>query len=62
VSDNYYAGIMVETYPNRFLLHAAQTDRITHSMTTSVRPTIWDWLADADRTRRYYFVDTPFLR
>jgi phospholipase C len=61
VCDNYYAAIMAETYPNRFMQHAAQTDRIANSMTTSVLPTIWDRLADAGCTRSYYFVDAPFL-
>jgi phospholipase C len=61
VCDNYYAAIMAETYPNRFLQHAAQTDRITNSMATSTLPTIWDRLAGAGCTRRYYFVDASFL-
>src|ERR1700719_2995158 len=26
--DNYFAGILAETYPNRFHMHAAQTDRL----------------------------------
>ena len=61
VCDHYYAGIMAETYPNRFIQHAAQTDRITNSMTISRLPTIWDRLASSGYTRRYYFVDVPFL-
>ncbi|GAC1402925.1 MAG: phospholipase C [Chloroflexota bacterium] len=59
--DRYFAGIMAETYPNRFIQHAAQTDRIHNSMVTSTLPTIWDRLADAHLTGRYYFGDIPFL-
>jgi phospholipase C len=52
---------MAETYPNRFMQHSAQTDRITNSMTLSILPTIWDRLAAGGYTGRYYFVDAPFL-
>ena len=61
VCDHYFAAIMAETYPNRFMQHAAQTDRITNSMTTSSLATIWDRLAASGYTRRYYYVDVPFL-
>jgi phospholipase C len=61
VCDNYYSAIMAETYPNRFMQHSAQTDRITNSMTLSILPTIWDRLAAGGYSRRYYFVDAPFL-
>ena len=58
--DNYFSAIMAETYPNRFYQHAAQTDRIHNSTTTSTLPTIWDRLADAGLRGRYYFSDVPF--
>lgn len=61
VCDHYYAGIMAETYPNRFIQHAGQTDRITNSMTVSSLTTIWDRLAASGYSGRYYFVDVPFL-
>jgi phospholipase C len=60
VCDNYFAAIMAETYPNRFYQHAAQTDRIHNSTATASMPTIWDRLADAGLTGRYYFSDAPF--
>jgi len=71
VCDNYFAGIMAETYPNRFHMHAAATDRL-HNFdhpsdsgsdlpAPSTLPTIWDRLAAAGRTGRYYYGDTPFL-
>jgi phospholipase C len=58
--DRYFSAIMAETYPNRFYQHAAQTDRIHNSTTTSKLPTIWDRLADAGVSGRYYFYDVPF--
>jgi phospholipase C len=60
VCDNYYSATMAETYPNRFYQHAAQTDRIHNSTTTSTLPTIWDRLAAAGLKGRYYYYDTPF--
>jgi phospholipase C len=61
VLDNYFCGIMAETYPNRFHMHAAQTDRLTNTSTTSTLPTIWDRLQTAGFSGRYYFSDLPFL-
>ena len=60
VCDNYFCAIMAETYPNRIYQHAAQTDRIHNSTTTSVLPTIWDRLQSAGLTGKYYFSDVPF--
>jgi len=61
VCDNYFAGVMAETYPNRFYMHAAQTDRITNTTTISTLPTIWDRLREKGLSERYYFSDVPFL-
>jgi phospholipase C len=61
VCDNYFAGIMAETYPNRFHMHAAQTDRLTNTSATSTLPTIWDRLREKGLSGRYYFSDLPFL-
>lgn len=60
VCDRYFSAIMAETYPNRFYQHAAQTDRIHNSTVISTLPTIWDRLAGAGLSGRYYFYDTPF--
>ena len=51
---------MAETYPNRFYQHAAQTDRLHNSTAISTLPTIWDSLAAAGVTGKYYFSDVPF--
>jgi len=59
--DRYFAAILSQTFPNRFIQHAAQTDRIDDSFALSTLPTIWDRLADNGLTGRYYFSDLPFL-
>jgi phospholipase C len=71
VCDNYFCGIMAETYPNRFHMHAACTDRLHNAMqpsnsgssapSPSLLPTIWDRLAAGGYRGRYYYSDTPFL-
>ena len=61
VCDKYFSAVMAETYPNRFYQHAAQTDRLHNSTVTATLPTIWDRLAAAGLTGRYYFSDVPFL-
>ncbi len=58
--DYYFSAVMAETYPNRFYQHAAQTDRLHNSTATSTLPTIWDRLAAAGVSGRYYFSDVPF--
>ncbi len=52
---------MAETFPNRIYQHAAQTDRLTNTMTQSTLPTIWDNLQTAGVSGKYYFNDVPFL-
>jgi phospholipase C len=59
VCDHFFASIMGPTFPNRFYMHTAQTDRITNTGTTSTLPTIWESLADANVSGRYYFSDAP---
>ncbi len=60
VYDNYFAGILAPTYPNRFYQHAAQTDRLDQSTSISVLPTIWDSLSKASLQGRYFYSDIPF--
>jgi len=59
--DQYFAAILGPTFPNRFYMHAAQTDRLGDTFELSSLPTIWDRLAAAGVTGRYYFNDAPFL-
>jgi phospholipase C len=58
---NYFPSILSSTFPNRVFQHAAQTDRLTNSLTISSLPTIWDRLQDAGVSSRYYYSNVPFL-
>jgi phospholipase C len=59
--DRYFAAILGPTYPNRFYMHAAQTDRLDNLFTVSTLPTIWDRLAEQGLSGTYYYSDLPFL-
>jgi phospholipase C len=59
--DRFFSSIMAGTYPNRFYLNAAQTDRLTNTVDISTLPTIWDRLAAKSLPARYYSSDVPFL-
>jgi phospholipase C len=59
--DRYFAAILGPTFPNRLFLHAAQTDRLDDSTSFTALPTIWDRLARAGVSARYYFSNVPFL-
>jgi len=59
--DRYFSATMAETYPNRFYQHSAQSDRTHNSTKTATFPAIWDRLAEAGVTGKYYYSDVPFL-
>ncbi|HEX6473030.1 MAG TPA: alkaline phosphatase family protein [Streptosporangiaceae bacterium] len=60
VCDRYFAAMMGPTFPNRFFLHSAQTDRLTTSITGIAQmPAIWDRLAAAGLSGRYFYSDAP---
>jgi phospholipase C len=59
--DRYFTALMAPTYPNRIYQHCAVTDRLDNSLQPSTLPTIWDRLAAAGVSRKYYFSDLPFL-
>ena len=59
--DNYFASILSSTFPNRVFQHAAQTDRLSNTLDLSKLPTIWDTLAAAGVSHKYYFGNVPFL-
>ena len=61
VCDRYFSSIMGPTYPNRIYQHCGVTDRIDNSPSPSTLPTIWDRLAAAKISHKYYFSDLPFL-
>jgi phospholipase C len=59
--DGYFCSILGPTFPNRFFQHAAQTDRLDNSLSICRLPTIWDRLAEAGVSARYYYSNLPFL-
>jgi phospholipase C len=59
--DNYFASILGPTFPNRVFQHAAQTDRLSNTISISTLPTIWDQLAAAGVSHKYYYSNVPFL-
>ncbi len=59
--DNYFASILSSTFPNRVFQHAAQTDRLSNTLDLSTLPTIWDSLATAGVSHKYYYSNVPFL-
>jgi phospholipase C len=59
--DRNFCSFLGPTFPNRIFLHAAQTDRIGDTIERATVPTIWDRLADAGVSGRYYFSNVPFL-
>jgi phospholipase C len=59
--DYYFPSILSSTFPNRVFFHAAQTDRLDNSVTISTLPTIWDSLAAAGVSNKYYYSNVPFL-
>ena len=61
VCDRYFCSFLGPTFPNRIFSHSAQTDRLSNTFTLSTLPTIWDRLAAAGVSARYYFSNLPFL-
>ena len=59
--DNYFSSITAPTYPNRMFQHAGQTDRLSNTQAIPTLPTIWDSLATAGVSNKYYFSNVPFL-
>jgi len=59
--DRSFCSILGPTFPNRFFLHAAQTDRLSNTFDPATMPTIWDELAEARISSRYYYSNLPFL-
>ncbi|HET9627469.1 MAG TPA: alkaline phosphatase family protein [Kofleriaceae bacterium] len=59
--DHNFCSILGPTFPNRFFVHAAQTSQLDDALVLQTLPTIWDNLAAAGVSGRYYFSDSPFL-
>ncbi len=60
--DHYFCSFLGPTFPNRFFLHSAQTDRLFNDIfTPATMDTIWDRLLAAGVSARYYWSNAPFL-
>jgi phospholipase C len=59
--DRYFCSILGPTFPNRMFQHAASTDRLRNTIDISGLPTIWDRLASAGVSARYYYSNIPFV-
>jgi phospholipase C len=55
--DRYFSGILAATQPNRYYMHAGQTDKVNNDVTFFSQPTVWDALKSVGRTGRYYHGD-----
>ena len=58
--DRYFCSILGPTFPNRLFVHSANTDRLTDSPDLTDLPTIWDRLAEASVSAKYYYSNVPF--
>ena len=61
VCDGYFASILGPTFPNRLFLWSAQSDRLDDSVSPTSLPTIFDSLAAAGVSHRYFFNNVSFL-
>lgn len=61
VLDRGFCSVLSSTFPNRLFLHAAQTDRLANTAALATMPTIWDRLAAAGVSARYYYSNVPVL-
>jgi phospholipase C len=59
--DRSFCSILGPTFPNRFFLHSAQTDRLENTLSLATMPTIWDRLLAAGVSAQYYWSNIPFL-
>jgi phospholipase C len=59
--DRYFCSFLGPTFPNRFFLYSANTDRLGDTPDLTNLPTIWDRLAAAGVDGRYYYSNFPFL-
>ena len=61
VCDRYFPSILGPTFPNRIFQLCGQTDRLDDSVSICALPTIFDRLAAANVSAKYYYSNLPFL-
>ncbi|PRP95647.1 Phospholipase C 2 precursor [Enhygromyxa salina] len=59
--DRWFASVMTSTFPNRFYLHCADSDGTQGNDMIEGVPSIFDQLADAGISHRYYYANLPFV-
>ncbi|MDP3857179.1 MAG: alkaline phosphatase family protein [Stagnimonas sp.] len=60
ICDRYFSGILAATTPNRFYMHAGQTDRASNTVDISSLPTVWDRMQGAGRSVAYWYTDVSY--
>ncbi len=60
VCDRWFCSVMGPTWPNRFYLHLGTSDGQQGNDEVSGLPSIFDRLADAGVSHRYYYSGLPF--
>ena len=60
ICDRYFSGILAATTPNRFYMHAGQTDRATNTVAIATIPTVWDRMQQVGRSVAYYYTDVSY--
>ena len=60
ICDRYFSGILAPTTPNRFYMHAGQTDRISNTTDVSTLTTVWDRMLGAGASVAYYYTDVSY--
>jgi phospholipase C len=55
--DRYFTGILGPTQPNRYYMHAGQTNKKNNDTNHFDLPTVWDALDSVGRSGRYYYGD-----
>jgi phospholipase C len=59
--DRYFPSMLGPTFPNRIFQHSGAADRLDDDFSICTLPTIWDHLATAGVSHKYYFNNIPFL-
>lgn len=60
ICDRYFSGILGATTPNRFYMHAGQTDRASNTVDISTLPTVWDRMLGVGKNVAYYYTDVSY--
>src|SRR3989441_4388237 len=57
--DRYFCSILGPTFPNRLFIHTGQTDRLSNTLSLTTLTPIWQRLAAAGVSGRYYYNNLP---